>query len=140
MQYCTSCQTTKPIEDFAWKNKSTGKRQTKCKQCHSKYVANHYQTNKRAYIDRAVSSRPEYYQRNRDFLNTYKSNLKCVECGENHPATLDFHHIDPSGKDFGVANFGGKSITKIKDEIEKCIVLCANCHRKLHWNEKALVT
>jgi len=136
MQYCSGCQETKPIEDFSWKNKSAGKRQTKCKHCHSKYVASHYQSNKQVYIDRAASSRAQYYKRNRNFLNDYKSNLKCFECGETHLATLDFHHTDPTGKEFGVANFGGKSITKIKDEIKKCIVLCANCHRKLHWNEK----
>jgi hypothetical protein len=49
----------------------------------------------------------------------YKKTLRCADCGQSHPATLDFHHLDPA-----------------KEEIAKCVVLCANCHRIRHWNEK----
>ena len=52
---------------------------------------------------------------------------------------LDFHHIDPSKKEGNIA----KIITSISrkfllSELEKCIVLCTNCHRKVHYNEKHL--
>lgn len=78
--------------------------------------------------------------RNRDFLNELKLTLKCEICSQNHPAILQFHHVDPSQKDFCVmeASKCGWSIKRIKEEIKKCRVLCANCHLILHWNEKHL--
>lgn len=64
--------------------------------------------------------------------------LACTECGENHPACLDFHHVDPSTKDKAVSHMLAKKYSKkrILSEVEKCIVLCANCHRKHHWSER----
>ena len=66
-----------------------------------------------------------------------KSNLSCATCGETHPATLDFHHVNPNEKDGAIsAMVLASSKKKLLAEIEKCIVLCANCHRKLHYEEK----
>jgi hypothetical protein len=61
----------------------------------------------------------------------------CIECGETHPACLDFHHRDPAAKEGTVARLVAKNVKleRVKAEIEKCDVLCANCHRKLHWAE-----
>ena len=57
----------------------------------------------------------------------------CVCCGyKKHPGVLDFHHINPSTKEFGIS---GKGMTgsweKIKAELDKCILVCANCHREI---------
>ena len=70
------------------------------------------------------------------FLN-YKKSLSCEICGENHPACLDFHHLNPQDKKFDVGqkNKRPSKETLIK-EIAKCQVLCSNCHRKLHWQER----
>ncbi len=72
------------------------------------------------------------------WLQLYKKDLKCTKCPENHPATLDFHHH--SGKEFEIAYMvaNGYSIERIKKELEKCDVLCSNCHRKLHHSNKKL--
>lgn len=69
------------------------------------------------------------------WFEEYKSKLKCETCPENHPATLDFHHIDPKQKDLKVSRalINGWSKERILKEIAKCKVLCANCHRKLHY-------
>jgi len=59
----------------------------------------------------------------------------CDRCDETDPACLDFHHVDEDDKEMAV----GKMITygygkdRLREEIEKCIVLCANCHRKEHY-------
>jgi hypothetical protein len=67
----------------------------------------------------------------------FKCSLKCTQCGENHPSTLDFHHKDPATKDQAVSWFIKNSqFTRAIEEAMKCIVLCANCHRKHHWEEK----
>jgi hypothetical protein len=65
----------------------------------------------------------------------YKKNLKCEMCGENHPATIDFHHKNGEEKDNGVSYFvyNGYSVKRVIEEIEKCQILCANCHRKVHF-------
>ena len=54
----------------------------------------------------------------------------CVLCGEKEPVSLDFHHLDPKAKDGAVAR--QPSIARVLAEIAKCVVLCANCHRKVH--------
>lgn len=63
----------------------------------------------------------------------YKGN-KCYCCNKKYPYVVyDFHHLDPSQKDF---NLGNKTSTVkwdiVKKEIDKCILVCANCHRQIH--------
>lgn len=59
---------------------------------------------------------------------------KCVDCGlVDDPVVYDCHHLDPTQKDFSIAK-NKKSLDKIKPELDKCILLCANCHRKRHQN------
>lgn len=75
----------------------------------------------------------------RRWFEGYKSGLKCSICSENHPATIDFHHHSGK-KDFAVGymTLNGYSIERIKKELEKCQILCANCHRKLHFKNSNL--
>ena len=58
----------------------------------------------------------------------------CLDCGLVDPVIeiYDFHHLDPSEKDFGLADFWHRSWKRIVAEIKKCVLLCANCHRKRH--------
>ena len=67
----------------------------------------------------------------------WKATLFCTQCGENHPATLDFHHHTPHPDNKKINALMKASRFKFaKQEIaEKCIVLCANCHRKHHWDD-----
>ena len=71
----------------------------------------------------------------REWLREYKATLVCATCGENHPAALDFHHANAAEKDrsVGEATAYGWSKRKLLEEIAKCEILCANCHRKRHW-------
>lgn len=58
---------------------------------------------------------------------------KCSRCGwVGALAGFEFHHLDPSKKEFGVGKLAQKSWKVIKKELEKCILLCANCHRIEH--------
>ena len=69
------------------------------------------------------------------WFKNYKKSLFCKKCSEKHPATLDFHHKSKNEKEreIGFMVNDGYSIKKIKQEIKKCEVLCANCHRKIHY-------
>ena len=74
----------------------------------------------------------------KQWFEEYKSDKSCP-CGESHPACLEFHHTDEDNKYSSVSFLvqKGYSLDKIKAEIDKCIILCANCHRKLHYEEKS---
>ena len=62
----------------------------------------------------------------------------CETCGERHPGVLDFHHRDPKGKEMTVSRaVAGRGWAAIEAEIAKCELLCANCHRKRHYDEKS---
>ena len=97
------------------------------------YMRKWYEENKAKHIS---------YVRNRDkkiknWLKEYKSSLKCEICGENHPACLDFHHINPNEKSFALGRVNKfLSIKLLQSEIAKCKILCANCHRKEHYKQK----
>ncbi len=72
-----------------------------------------------------------------------KAELKCQKCGYNKcPEALDFHHIDPEEKEERIAKMisNNYSLDKVKKEVKKCIVLCANCHREFHYYEKMGIT
>jgi hypothetical protein len=74
-----------------------------------------------------------------EWLRDYKSGLSCMSCGFSHPAALDFHHRDPEQKEFDISTSPqrGMGRERILKEIAKCDILCANCHRILHWEEKS---
>jgi hypothetical protein len=69
----------------------------------------------------------------------YKSKLQCSKCDEDHPATIDFHHSSgEKEKRVSLMVADGYSISRILSELGKCIVLCANCHRKVHFRKDKL--
>jgi len=69
----------------------------------------------------------------KEWLQAYKAERGCARCDEADPACLCFHHRDPATKEFdlgdGAHRYGRK---KLQREIDKCDVLCLNCHAKLH--------
>ena len=69
--------------------------------------------------------------KNRKIIREFLSNNKC-ECGEYNPNKLCFHHKNNSEKDFKITNLVSYSTNRLLSEISKCIVLCQNCHAKLH--------
>lgn len=74
----------------------------------------------------------------REWLEGYKTNLSCATCKNDDSDLLDFHHADPTTKEITVSDAvqRGWSISKIKAEIEKCKILCGNCHRIHHHEER----
>lgn len=58
---------------------------------------------------------------------------KCNVCGyDKTPSALEFHHIDPDSKEKAPNELMSLSLKKQKEELDKCILLCANCHREVH--------
>lgn len=64
---------------------------------------------------------------------------KCEICGYNKCITaLEFHHLNPKEKEFGIGNNDILSFERNKQEADKCILVCANCHREIHYREALL--
>lgn len=90
----------------------------------------------RTYADRAEYIKQAVAKRRRKIKAMaveYKGGA-CMLCGYNKCASaLDFHHIDESSKKFGLGLSGlTRSWVRVKAEVDKCIIVCANCHRELH--------
>ncbi len=118
----------KPLDEFAWRRKSRNQRHNLCRPCHAAYRREHYLENRQRYIDRAaVTKRNERLRRTR-FLVEYFREHPCVDCGEADPVVLEFDHRGEKAFEVSV-NFAERSWQSILDEIAKCDVRCANCHR-----------
>lgn len=90
-----------------------------CKKCHSKNTVLRFRKNK----ERMVA---------------YKGG-KCSICGYNKClGALDFHHLDPKKKDINWIKIKTWSFEKAKKELDKCILVCSNCHREIHWIEETI--
>lgn len=71
-------------------------------------------------------------QRNEAYVYEYLRRHPCIDCGEEDPIVLDFDHVDPSTKHKGISElkYGQCSLRLLRHEIAKCVVRCANCHRR----------
>ena len=91
---------------------------------------------KRTYAQRAETIKKAVIRRRKRIRKMAVDHLggKCQICGYNKCSdSLDFHHRDPETKKFGISVDGiTRSWSRVKNEIEKCVLLCANCHREVH--------
>ena len=97
---------------------------------------------KRRYIDRReylLSAVQKRRKKIRQMAIAYKGG-KCAICGYDRCIeTLEFHHPNSSGKDFGISSKGyTRSWNKVQEELDKCVLVCANCHREIHANKLQL--
>ena len=95
-------------------------------------------SDKRTYADRReylIASVQKHRLRLRQKAAAYKGGA-CENCGYNKCfAALEFHHRNPSEKSFTISKRYSYSWQRIKKELDKCIMLCANCHREFHARE-----
>lgn len=137
MKNCIKCQKDKPLSEFARRKKKDGSHgyQSYCLICNSEYKKSYYKQNKKKIIDKNKKKKLE----NRETFYRIKEDLKCSKCGYNkNSSALHFHHIDPKNKTDSITNMikEGMSHESIINEIEKCEVLCANCHAEVTWPER----
>ena len=100
------------------------------------YQRSWHQRNKEKRLARLYEQKAIRKAAIRDYIQNIKNQVCCVDCGQRHPATLHFHHLNSEDKAFNISEAidKGLSLDTIKKEIEKCIVLCANCHFIRHYN------
>jgi hypothetical protein len=134
---CNHCGKYKDEEEFNWRYKALGIRHPTCKECQKPFRKNWYEGDSHERHLQNVKER-KHLARNvaREYAYKYLETHPCSQCGETDIRVLEFHHV--VGKDMAVAAMvaGGYSIERIQAELDKCIVLCANCHRKLTVEER----
>lgn len=112
MKVCTKCKLEKPITDF-YKQSDRSTRSSFCKPCKNKYDTLRWVEKKK----KAIS---------------YKGGC-CTLCGyAKYYGALQFHHLDPSEKEADWGKLRMRSWSKITEELDKCLLLCANCHAEAH--------
>lgn len=129
MRRCGRCGIEKPLEEFAWHRRAQGKRQHHCRSCQQVYRRAHYLANREKYIAKARRNKERLALERTRFLIEYFKSHPCLDCGETDPVVLEFDHL--RDKQF---NIGQDLYTRrwldVLAEIEKCEVVCANCHRR----------
>jgi hypothetical protein len=126
---CGRCGRLKPIDEFAWRRKNKGQRHNYCRPCHAEYHREHYLANRQRYIDQARERKEILLLERTRFLLEYFTRHPCTDCGESDPVVLEFDHI--ADKTFTIGQvLPYRNWESILAEIEKCEVVCRNCHRR----------
>lgn len=131
---CTLCKRELTLDNFNKKQRSEDGLQNVCRECNRSKSRMYYANNRDKHLKTIYINRKKYVARAKALVKKAKSK-GCICCGETEHRCLDFHHLDPKSKDFNlslVANGTITSIKRIQCEIDKCAIVCANCHRKIH--------
>lgn len=125
-----TCKLFLDHESFGFSSTSFDGKQPRCRKCSAIVAADWYSRNKKVHLKRVSENQKKI----RAWFKELKSSLKCIQCGESHPACLDFHHRNPLDKKEEVGKMLRNCSKKaILLEIQKCDALCCNCHRKIHF-------
>lgn len=131
MKVCTKCgPPAQQIQNFAIRNRARGTRSPVCKTCQNAYGRAHYQTYRAKYIEKARRRTVKQSRINTDFVLDYLRQHPCVDCGESDVVVLEFDHLRDKLMEVSELRTAGYSLESVKREIDKCDVVCANCHRR----------
>jgi len=118
MKLCKYCNKYYPESDFGVAGTVGNKvyRRLKCRNC----------------FNNAKKLLREKYQR---ILNNYKENYGCYKCRTKDYRVLEFHHLKDKEFTIGYASYNHLGIDRVMKELKKCAVVCANCHRIIHYKQ-----
>lgn len=130
MKKCSRCKRNKELEEFRRDRTTNDGYSYICKSCAKSRGKQLYE---KSYQLKAKQRTRERMERHRQQLNEYLEDKCCERCGEADPVVFEFHHTDPNEKDFTIASALSRRWEAIETELQKCVVLCANCHRRTHY-------
>ena len=124
------CKEVLPLDAFAKRPKGTNP-SAYCRECQRIYCRAHYLRNFELHNRRRCVNTRRYKKRNRILMTAYLKEHPCVDCGEGDIRVLDFDHA-PGTKTANISNLVGRGASwqRIEEEMAKCVVRCANCHRR----------
>ena len=136
---CTRCKKIKPYTEFAKRAAVKTGCVSACKPCTQAYDRAHYAAHpeRRHYINR---NRQKAREEAHNFVCAYLQVHPCVDCGETDPVVLEFDHVRGEKRNV-ISRLKNSSAKAVKQEIKKCAVRCANCHRRktakqFNWSSK----
>jgi hypothetical protein len=126
----------KPFKEMGKKDYGESRFCPRCKEnCNiSEFYNRRGKDNSSVYCKKCTNHQTVVRQRNlKKQMVDYKGG-KCNRCGYSKClGALEFHHLDPSEKDFSLSNFKRYTFNEIiREELDKCVLLCSNCHREVH--------
>lgn len=126
---CKDCGGVFPLTDFHRRSNTKDGRGPYCRSCANTRSKRWAETHQRG-RDGANANYTRSWQKARGLIVALKRQSCCAFCGEREPVCLDFHHIDPGSKSVSLAK--SHSIQEIVEEAGKCVLICRNCHAKVH--------
>jgi hypothetical protein len=131
-KWCGDCGAFRSVLEFSYKIRDRGVFQSYCKVCQRRRSHEHYLRNAADYKSRIARNNLRIRTSNRERLHEYLRLQHCVDCGHRDMRVLEFDHRDPVTKRLDVSNLVSKAYSwkAILEEIKKCEVVCANCHRR----------
>jgi len=139
MKRCDHCRQLKEDEEFNWRFKELGIRANTCRECAHIHNKKYFEgPAKERHLKQVKERKDAARDVARQYAWEYLCTHPCTQCGESDPMVLEFHHREGSEKDMAVGYMvsAGYSIPRIQSEIDKCDVLCANCHRRVTMKER----
>ncbi len=128
MLICSRCGETKEPDKFAARR---GKKQPWCKDCNRAYARRYYRENHVKLKSDLYRLRLARMAANQQYMLEYLASHSCVDCGETDVVVLEFDHVRGDKKDLvSTLVSAGYSLKTLIEEIAKCDVVCANCHRR----------
>ena len=128
---CNKCNDEKEENQFNFRDKKSNIRHHNCKDCQKIIRKQSYQNNRQHYLEYEKINTPKRRKGNRRFITEFKTNKPCKDCNKIYPPyVMDFDHL--RDKEFGLSKtlsyqWGKERVIR---EIEKCELVCANCHRE----------
>ena len=129
LRICCTCKQDKPDEAFAFRNKAKNLKQHACNDCLKIARRLSYEKHK----TKVVAAAKVITTKRSEAFKAWKRTLCCQACGEDDYVCLDFHHLESEDKEHVISEmmrYAGKQT--VIAELNKCVALCANCHRKEH--------
>ena len=124
---CAHCGIVKNIREFTRKKSSKDGFNSSCKICTREIVRKHYYKNRKYYINKSKKTKLKFNK----YIWELKKDKGCYLCNNKNPYLLDFHHIKKREKKYTISKI--VTYKRLALEIDKCILLCRNCHAEFHY-------
>lgn len=128
---CPLCGAVKAVFEFPSRSLSCPRPGAYCRPCQRSYNQEHYKRNAKKHHQRRQANQRRYKVRNRKLKDEFLIGQACVDCGEADPIVLEFDHVRGTKQD-NISTLIGRAFSwkRILEEVAKCEVRCANCHRR----------
>lgn len=140
---CPKCFQEKAASEFPRRRSNIYSPGSYCLECQRVYSRAHYRSNKEKHNARRRVHQREYALRNRQLISRWFVGKSCVDCGNHNPLVLEFDHVrGKKAYDISTMLRAGFAWERVLEEIAKCEIRCANCHRiktaaQFGWKGKA---